>query len=519
MRTWNLRSLIKRYYIEKKSGKLRPIGAPNIEAKIMHRFIADMISNVIAPTRTSAGDYDKDIRGNHAYRKNLGAHTAVRDIVRAIKKGISKNPLTLRAYEFDLKSFFNMVPWSWIKHVISERLGKDMGLLVMSILKNIRYRFEKPEDGSKPDLSNLLKDEKELKYKHMGYTKGKVKKPVIYRDGMPQGSPLSPVLATVALENWEFPEGLVLYADDGVYIGEDFSPLRRFLWELNTMGIEIAPEKSMEIDDVFLFLGFTISLKSCTIGRPDLGQVNFMEIGENELMLFLKSGGGIYGNKENPEVKWEWDIKEGSAAQYAVKSQLDNPKDMAITMYKGLWMLEHKKYKYTPGEGMHKFMQTSSEGWSWLASFVANSCSRFERKRIKRLKFPQWLDHKWESVSKKDYIELNPTVDVVPFEIYNDAFIMPKAAFLEEYNPEVGNWEENPDYLSQHGITLIEEIPEKAKSKPEKVRTEPGKKKDKKEKAEPKWDDDMVTVFENTSTNPWTKVSQVDKKTSVHIKP
>jgi len=80
-------------------------------------------------------------------------------------------------------------------------LGKEMGLLVMSILKNIRYRFEKPEEGKKLDLMNLLKDEKELKYKHMGYTKGKKKKPVIYRDGMPQGSPLSPVLATVALEN------------------------------------------------------------------------------------------------------------------------------------------------------------------------------------------------------------------------------------------------------------------------------------------------------------------------------
>lgn len=107
MRTWNLRSLIKRYYIVKKSGKLRPIGAPNIETKVMHRFIADMIANVISPTRIDELEYHKDIRGNHAYRKRLGAHTAIRDIVRAIKRG---NPNTLRAYEFDLKSFFNMVP-------------------------------------------------------------------------------------------------------------------------------------------------------------------------------------------------------------------------------------------------------------------------------------------------------------------------------------------------------------------------------------------------------------------------
>lgn len=86
---------------------MRPIGAPAIEAKVMHRFIADMISNVITPTRINPEEYEKDIRGNHAYRKHLGAHTAVRDIVRALNKG---DPRTLRAYEFDLKSFFNMVP-------------------------------------------------------------------------------------------------------------------------------------------------------------------------------------------------------------------------------------------------------------------------------------------------------------------------------------------------------------------------------------------------------------------------
>jgi hypothetical protein len=457
MRTWNLRSLIKRYYIEKKNGKLRPIGAPNIETKIMHRFIADMISNVIAPTRININEYHRDIRGNHAYRRRLGTHTAIRDIVRAIKRG---NPLTLKAYEFDLKSFFNMIPWSWIKHVISERLGPEMGKLIMTILKNIRYRFDIPK-GTNSNLKEVLQDEEELTYKYEGYSKGKTKKPVLYRKGMPQGSPLSPVLATVSLENWEFPEGLILYADDGVFIGEDFSPLRRFLWELNTMGIEIAPEKSREIDDVFMFLGFCISLKKSTIGRPDLGEVKFKEISETELLEWLKSGGGVYGNKEDPEKKWEWDIVEGSAAQYAVKSQMDNPKDMLITMYKGLWMLENKQYKYTPSEGMHKFTQTSSEGWSWLANFVANSCSKDERKRIKRLRFPDFLKNKWEMTSKKDYIEVNPTVDLVPFEIGNDSFVMPKAAFLEEYNPEVGNWEENSDYLSQHGVTLIEEIPVK----------------------------------------------------------
>jgi len=50
------------------------------------------------------------------------------------------------------------------------------------------------------------------------------------------------------------------------------------------MGIEISPEKSRDIDDVFIFLGFTISIKSSTIERSDLGQINFRDVSETELM-------------------------------------------------------------------------------------------------------------------------------------------------------------------------------------------------------------------------------------------
>lgn len=75
-----------------------------------------------------------------------------------------------------------------------------MGHLVMTILKNIRYRFD-TKKGEKLDLERTLKEEKELRFKYMGYSKGKVNKPVVYRNGMPQGSPLSPILATVALEH------------------------------------------------------------------------------------------------------------------------------------------------------------------------------------------------------------------------------------------------------------------------------------------------------------------------------
>jgi len=53
---------------------------------------------------------------------------------------------------------------------------------------------------------------------------GKNLLPVIMRLGTPQGSPMSPVLSTLVLELKEIPKEITMYADDGVYIGENFLP-------------------------------------------------------------------------------------------------------------------------------------------------------------------------------------------------------------------------------------------------------------------------------------------------------
>lgn len=86
----------------------------------------------------------------------------------------------------------------------------------MCILKNIRYQFKKLEEDHDQELIKMydLKRNKKIV-------------PKIYRDGMPQGSPLSPILATLALENWEYPKGLTIYADDGIFIGGDTKPIYR----------------------------------------------------------------------------------------------------------------------------------------------------------------------------------------------------------------------------------------------------------------------------------------------------
>lgn len=42
----------------------------------------------------------------------------------------------------------------------------------------------------------------------------------IIRRGLPQGLSLSPLLSTLAIEQFTPPKGLFMYADDGVFIGD-----------------------------------------------------------------------------------------------------------------------------------------------------------------------------------------------------------------------------------------------------------------------------------------------------------
>lgn len=82
----------------------------------------------------------------------------------------------------------------------------------------------------------------------------------IYRSGVPQGLPLSPLAATIALENEVNMEELVLYADDGILIGGE-DKFKEFVRKAIKVGAEIAPEKTKIVGDSFKFLGVVIDIK------------------------------------------------------------------------------------------------------------------------------------------------------------------------------------------------------------------------------------------------------------------
>ena len=77
---------------------------------------------------------------------------------------------------------------------------------------------------------------------------------------MPQGLPLSPLAATVALENEVNMKELVLYADDGILVGGE-DKFKEFVQKAIKVGAEIAPEKTKIVTERFKFLGVYIDIK------------------------------------------------------------------------------------------------------------------------------------------------------------------------------------------------------------------------------------------------------------------
>jgi hypothetical protein len=87
---------------------------------------------------------------------------------------------------------------------------------------------------------------------------------MIYRSGLPQGLPLSPLAATISLENEVNMKELVLYADDGILIGGE-DKFKEFVRKSIKIGAEVAVEKTKIVKDEFKFLGLIFDLKNETV--------------------------------------------------------------------------------------------------------------------------------------------------------------------------------------------------------------------------------------------------------------
>lgn len=225
--------LIRRVFISKGQRKLRPLGIPALEDKIIQRACAEILMSIWNGLFISS---------NFGYRPNTGAKKAVEELSKKMLYGKYRYVV-----EADIKGFFDNLNHDWLMQMLEQKVADKAFLMLI-------HKWLK---------AGVLHE-------------GNVERP---EKGSPQGGIISPVLANIylhyALDMW-FEKAvkpkckgqayICRYADDFVCYFEREQEAKQFFVELSgrmkKFGLELAPDKSriisfqMKENTSFEFLGF-----------------------------------------------------------------------------------------------------------------------------------------------------------------------------------------------------------------------------------------------------------------------